>query len=93
MEPFVKREILPGERAGEALDQLIRDGATSMHHPTGTAKMGRDELSVIDGKLCVYGVRNLRIADASIMPYITTGNTQAPCVIIGERMAEILKTA
>jgi choline dehydrogenase len=91
MKPFVKREILPGALAGEALDNLIRDGAMSMHHPTSTARMGRDDLSVVDAELRVYGVKNLRIADGSIMPSITTGNTQAPCVIIGERMAEILK--
>jgi choline dehydrogenase len=91
MKPFVKREILPGPLAGEALDNLIRDGAMSMHHPTCTAKMGRDDLSVVDAELRVYGVKNLRIADGSIMPSVTTGNTQAPCVIIGERMADILK--
>jgi choline dehydrogenase len=90
MKPFVTREILPGPIAGAALDNLIRDGAMSMHHPTSTAKMGRDDRSVVDAKLRVYGVKNLRIADASIMPTITTGNTQAPCVIIGERLAEIL---
>jgi choline dehydrogenase len=90
MKPFVKREILPGPVEGEALDNLIRDGAMSMHHPTCTAKMGQDDLSVVDAKLRVYGVKNLRIADGSIMPTITTGNTQAPCVIIGERLAEIL---
>jgi choline dehydrogenase-like flavoprotein len=91
MTPFVKREILPGDLRGEALDNLIRDGAMSMHHATCTAKMGRDELSVVDAELRVYGVNSLRIADGSIMPTITTGNTQAPCVIIGERMAEILR--
>src|SRR5258705_1696069 len=91
MKPFVKCEILPGPLAGEALDNLIRDGAMSMHHPTCTAKMGRDDLSVVDAELRVYGVKNLHIADASIMPSVTTGNTQAPCVIIGERMADILK--
>jgi choline dehydrogenase-like flavoprotein len=91
MKPFVKREILPGPLAGEALDNLIRDGAMSMFHPTGTAKMGRDDRSVVDAELRVYGVKNLRVADGSIMPRVTTGNTQAPCVIIGERMAEILK--
>jgi choline dehydrogenase len=48
-------------------------------------------MSVVDGNLKVYGVENLRIADGSIMPRITTGNTMAPCVIIGERGAEILK--
>jgi choline dehydrogenase len=91
MKPFVKREILPGPLIGEALDNLIRDGAMSMHHPTCTAKMGQDDRSVVDAKLRVYGVKKLRIADGSIMPRVTTGNTQAPCVIIGERMAEILR--
>jgi choline dehydrogenase len=53
--------------------------------------MGCDPLSVVDGRLRVYGVEGLHIADASIMPRITTGNTMAPCVVIGERAAEILK--
>jgi choline dehydrogenase len=90
MKPFVKREILPGDLECEALDNLIRDGAMSMHHPTCTAKMGQDDLSVVDAQLRVHGVKKLRIADGSIMPTITTGNTHAPCVIIGERLAEIL---
>jgi choline dehydrogenase len=63
----------------------------SMYHPTCTAKMGQDDLSVVDAQLRVYDIQNLRIADGSIMPTITTGNTQAPCVIIGERIAEILR--
>jgi choline dehydrogenase len=53
--------------------------------------MGRDEMSVVDGKLKVYGVENLRVADGSILPRITTGNTMAPCVIIGERAADVLR--
>jgi choline dehydrogenase len=53
--------------------------------------MGRDSMSVVDGNLKVYGIAKLRIADGSIMPRVTTGNTMAPCVIIGERAAEILK--
>jgi choline dehydrogenase len=93
MKPFVKREILPGPVTGEALDSLIRDGAMSMHHPTSTARMGQDGLAVVDARLRVHGVAGLRVADASIMPLITTGNTQAPSVLIGERMAEILLAA
>ena len=54
--------------------------------------MGRDPTSVVDGNLKVYGVNNLRVVDGSIMPRVTTGNTEAPCVIIGERAAEILQT-
>jgi choline dehydrogenase len=55
--------------------------------------MGRDSLSVVDANLKVYGIENLRIADGSIMPRVTTGNTMAPCVIIGERAAEAMRTA
>jgi choline dehydrogenase-like flavoprotein len=53
--------------------------------------MGRDALSVVDGNLKVYGLESLRIADGSIMPRVTAGNTMTPCVVIGERAAEILK--
>jgi choline dehydrogenase len=65
--------------------------AASYWHQTGTAKMGQDSMSVVDGALKVYGIERLRIADGSIMARVTTGNTQAPCVIIGERAAEILR--
>src|ERR1700676_481959 len=83
MTPFVKREILPGDLEGEALDNLIRDGAMSMHHPTCTAKMGKDDLSVVDAQLRVYGGKNLRIPDGSIMPNIPTANTTRPGRLIG----------
>jgi choline dehydrogenase len=53
--------------------------------------MGRDSMSVVDGQLKVYGIENLRIADGSIMPRVTTGNTMAPCIIIGERAADALR--
>ncbi len=91
MSDYVSREILPGNVSGSNLDDLIRAGAMSMHHPTSTAAMGRGDMAVVDAELRVRGVKRLCVADASIMPVITTGNTQAPCVIIGERMAEILR--
>jgi choline dehydrogenase len=53
--------------------------------------MGRDSMSVVDASLSVYGIDRLSIADASIMPNVTSGNTMAPCVVIGERAAEIIK--
>jgi choline dehydrogenase len=53
--------------------------------------MGRDAMSVVDHRLRVYGINKLRIADGSIMPRIATGNTMAPCVVIGEHAAEMLK--
>ena len=89
---FTKREVMPGALEGGALEDFIRDGASTFHHQTCTASMGRNSMSVVDSKLRVYGIQNLRIADGSIMPRVTTGNTMAPCVIIGERAAEILQT-
>jgi choline dehydrogenase len=91
LRPFAKREVMPAGLRGAALERFVRDGAVSYHHQSCTAKMGCDPLSVVDSRLRVYGVEGLRIADASVMPRITTGNTMAPCVVIGERAAEILK--
>jgi choline dehydrogenase len=66
--------------------------ATVSHsHQSCTAKMGRDAMSVVDHRLRVYGIDRLRIADASVMPRVTSGNIMAPCVVIGERAAETLK--
>jgi choline dehydrogenase len=93
LRPFLKQEILPGKLKQTTLEEYIRNGAISFWHQTSTAKMGRDAMSVVDGNLKVYGVDNLRIADGSIMPRVTTGNTMAPCVIIGERAAELLQAA
>jgi len=90
LRPFVKREIMPGNLERSELENYIRDTAFSFWHQTSTAKMGRDEMSVVDGDLKVHGIDNLRIADGSIMPRVTTGNTMAPCVIVGERAAEII---
>ncbi len=89
--PFVKREVMPGNLKGAELENFIRDSVVTFWHQTCTAKMGRDSMSVVDANLKVYGIENLRIADGSIMPRVTTGNTMAPCVIIGERAGEILK--
>jgi len=91
LRPFVKRELMPGPMAGADLEAFLRDAAGTYFHQTCTAKMGRDAMSVVNGALQVYGVRNLRIADGSIMPSIATGNTMAPCVLIGEKAADSLK--
>jgi choline dehydrogenase len=91
MSPFVKREVMPGNLTGSALENFVRDATSTFWHYACTAKMGRDEMSVVDGRLQVYGIENLRIADGSIMPRIPTRNTMAPCVVIGEKAAEFLK--
>jgi choline dehydrogenase-like flavoprotein len=91
LQPFFKREVMPGDLKGEGLLAYLRDAALTYWHHVGTAKMGRDPLAVVDGSLKVYGIENLRVADGSIMPRITTGNTMAPCVVIGETAAKEIK--
>jgi choline dehydrogenase-like flavoprotein len=90
LRPYAKREHAPANLSGLALEEYIRNGLVTFWHQSGTAKMGRDAMSVVDSELKVYGVEGLRVADASILPRVTTGNTMAPCVIIGERAAELL---
>ncbi len=91
LRPYTKREHAPANLSGAALDEYIRNGVVTFWHQSGTAKMGRDDMSVVDSDLKVYGFEGLRIADASILPRVTTGNTMAPCVIVGERAAELLQ--
>ncbi len=90
---FTRREVMPGNLKGLELHSFIRNGAISYWHQSSTAAMGRDAMSVVDGELRVFGLKNIRIADASILPRVTTGNTMAACVVIGERAAELLKIA
>lgn len=87
---FCQREIMPGKLGRAAMIEFIRQGTTTYFHPTGTCKMGIDAESVVDPQLRVQGLENLRIADASIMPSITSGNTNAPTVMIGEKAAELI---
>lgn len=90
MAEFVKREVMPGALSGEDLKDFARNAAGTYFHESCTCKMGTDEMSVVNGSLSVYGIEKLSIADASAMPRVSTGNTMASTVIIGERMADIL---
>ena len=92
-QPFVAREAVPGPLSNGAMKQFVREAAVTYWHQSCTARMGRDAMSVVNGSLEVYGVQGLRVADASIMPRVTTGNTQAPCAIIGERAARMIRAA
>lgn len=90
---LVKREVVPLPRDRFCMEQFIRNSAVTYWHQSCTAKMGRDAMAVVDSQLRVYGIDNLRVADASIMPRITAGNIMAPCVVIGERAADMIRTA
>ena len=87
-------EVSPGENllSDSELWKAAGDIGTTIFHPVGTCKMGHidDETSVVDGKLKVLGTEKLRIADASIMPYITSGNTASPTMMIAKTLVENL---
>ena len=74
----------------EELVKVGSDYTQTIFHPVGTCKMGQDENSVVDEKLKVHGIENLRIIDASIMPNITSGNTNAPTIMIAEKGADMI---
>ncbi|MCC5067122.1 GMC family oxidoreductase N-terminal domain-containing protein [Xanthomonas campestris pv. campestris] len=90
---LLKREVMPGALTSSEMEQYLRNSAITFWHQACTARMGRDAMSVVDGQLRVHGISRLRIADASIMPNVTSGNTMAPCVVIGERAADLIKAA
>ena len=85
-------EVLPGVAAqtDEELLQFVRMHGGTVFHPTGTCRMGVDPMAVVDASLRVHGVERLRVIDASVMPTITSANTNAPCLMIGERGAELV---
>lgn len=94
MRDFVKREVAPGKKlSGKAMEDFVRDGATTYFHQAGTCRMGKDARAVVDAQLRVNGIQGLRIADSSVMPRIPGVATMATCALIGERMAEILAKA
>ena len=92
MNPFRGAEFLPGEQiiADEELIHFIREFATTIYHPAGSCKMGDDAMAVVDDRLRDRGISGLRVADASIMPHIINANTNAPCIMIGEKAAAMI---
>jgi choline dehydrogenase len=91
MKEFVVREVAPGKKLeGDELVNFVRDGATTYFHSSGACRMGKDDKAVVNANLQVNGVRNLRIADSTIMPRIVAVPTMPACVHIGQRLAEIL---
>ena len=91
--PFIKRELMPGADAqsDEEIKDYIRKWSKTDYHPVGSCKMGDDDMAVVDTQLRVHGLKGLRVIDASIMPTLISGNTQAPSIMIGEKGAAIIK--
>ncbi|MBM86426.1 MAG: choline dehydrogenase, partial [Rhodospirillaceae bacterium] len=92
MEPLGVQELAPGPElsSDEQILEWVREMAETTYHPVGTCKMGSDPLAVVDDRLRVHGLRGLRVADASIMPTLISGNTNAPSIMIGEKCAAMI---
>jgi choline dehydrogenase len=92
VEPFRGDEVVPGPDriSKKALEDYIRSTAVTVWHPCGTARMGTDDMAVVDPQLRVRGVEGLRIADCSVMPRIVNANLQATVIMIGEKAADMI---
>ncbi len=87
------RELVPGEHVSsyEEIEDFIRREVELLYHPVGTCRMGSDDAAVVDPELRVRGIEGLRVADASVMPVITGGNTNAPTIMIGEKASDLIR--
>jgi choline dehydrogenase len=93
LQQFVEKEFQPGSAVKsdeQLLDYARRRGGT-VYHPTSTCRMGSDRMAVVDAELRVHGIEGLRVADASIMPTVVSGNTNAAAIMIGEKVADIVR--
>jgi len=92
LKPFVVEEVIPGEacQSDEQIKEEIRLRGVSNLHPVGTCRMGKEIDAVVDPRLRVHGIERLRVADASIMPQVPGGNTNAPSIMIGEKCAAMI---
>jgi choline dehydrogenase len=95
-EPLARHVVGPNTPETEPLDragwiEYVRDRAGPSYHPAGTCRMGRGAGAVVDEQLRVRGVEGLRVADASIMPQLTSGNTAAPTMMIAEKAADLIR--
>ena len=91
--PWVKAEIMPGPdvKTDEQLRQFARQNADCYHHQAGSCKMGLDNMAVVNPELKVFGVEGLRVADASVMPQVTSGNCNTAIIAIAEKVSDLIK--
>jgi choline dehydrogenase len=93
MRPYVKREHKPGPDTNsydEVLD-FCRNNGQTIFHPTGTARMGKDPLAVVDARLRVHGIGGLRVVDCSAMPTLVSGNTNGPAIMMAEKAVDMIR--
>jgi choline dehydrogenase-like flavoprotein len=95
LDKYRGREVLPGTavQSDAEIEAFVRSHAETIYHPVGTCKMGTDEMAVTDAEMRVLGVSGLRVVDASAMPTLIGGNTNAPVVMMAERAADFIKDA
>ncbi|HEX2150818.1 MAG TPA: GMC oxidoreductase, partial [Stellaceae bacterium] len=93
--PYYVAEILPGAgvQSDDELLHYLRQTGSTVFHATCTCKMGRDPMAVVDDQLRVHGIDGLRVIDASVMPAVTSTNTNAPTIMIAEKGAEMILAA
>jgi choline dehydrogenase len=89
---FRGEEFSPGRNmtSNSDIENYIREKTNSVYHPVGTCKMGNDDMAVVDAELRVHGIEGLRVVDASVMPTLTSGNTNAPTIMIAERASDLI---
>jgi choline dehydrogenase len=93
LDPYRGDELLPGVDGDSELGEYVRERAATLYHPVGTCKMGSDPMAVVDDQLRVHRLEGLRIADASIMPTVPRGNTNAPTIMVAERASDLILEA
>jgi choline dehydrogenase-like flavoprotein len=89
--PWRGAPLYPHDGSDMALEASIRQHADTIYHPVGTCRMGEDQMAVTDPELRVQGMQNLRVIDASVMPRLLGGNTNAPTILIAERAADLIR--
>jgi choline dehydrogenase len=92
-DPYRGAELAPGPevKTDAEIDAFVRETVETAYHPSCTCKMGSDDMAVVDGAGKVNGIENLRVVDSSIMPHITSGNLNAPTIMIAEKIADAIK--
>ena len=89
---MIKEDLFTSNvQTDEDIRQVLRDRSDTVYHPVGSCKMGVDDMAVVDARLRVYGVQNLRVVDASIMPFVVNGNTNAPAIMIAEKAVDMIR--